>query len=137
MASIIKGLPVTFPNAPGVIRGRVGHDYASLQREFISRIDLVRRRHEPTHPNPTRVIVSHVPSRRILKFQVGSIKQRRGVGWANVLPHGRVEQRCLRTADAILTTYDLLSRRLAQRIPVFKVWRIDFNDGLAPGLLKP
>lgn len=52
---------VAFPNAPGFIGWRPGHDQALLQRELISRIDVRRRRDPPTHPNSARIIVSHVP----------------------------------------------------------------------------
>src|SRR5437870_10800033 len=55
------GMPqVKLAHAPWFIRGRPGHDHAMLEGAIVRRIDLSRRRHPPSHPNPARVIVSHV-----------------------------------------------------------------------------
>lgn len=51
----------TLAHAPRFIRGRPGHCQATLEGERMRRINFSRRRHPPTHPNPTRVIVAHVP----------------------------------------------------------------------------
>src|SRR6266446_2453944 len=59
------GMPdVTFTNTPWFVSGRHGCDQALVQSELIRRINLCRRRHPPTHPHPTSVIVPSVPRHR-------------------------------------------------------------------------
>src|SRR6185503_2430142 len=56
------GMPyVTFPHAPWFIRRRPGHDEALFQSEFMSCINLSRRREKPTHPHTACIVIARVP----------------------------------------------------------------------------